>query len=157
MRYVLIDRIESLEPGRGVTAVKNVTMSDALLTQYADDVWALPPSMLLESMAQAAGVLVASTTDFRAQPVLAKVQPFSTRRLAVPGDQVTVSAELRELRAEGCQAHAIARIGDLVIAEASLFLGLVPLDQETRGSLRAHLTRAFPGWFDEPAVLEVQP
>lgn len=154
MRYVLIDRIHSLEPGRALTGVKNVTMSDALLTQYAPDVWALPPTMLLESMAQAAGVLVVSTVDFTAQPVLAKIQPFSARRLAVPGDQVTVSAHLRELRGAGCQADAIARLGESVIAEASIFLGLAPLAEKSRGRLRSHLARTFPGWFDEPAVLE---
>jgi 3-hydroxyacyl-[acyl-carrier-protein] dehydratase len=157
MRYVLIDRIDSLEPGRALSGVKNVTMSDALLTQYAPDVWALPPAMLLESMAQAAGVLVVSTVDFHAQPVLAKVQPFSARRLAIPGDQVTVSAELRELRGGGCRADASARVGEAVIADASIFLGLPPLEEPQRGRLRAHLARIFPGWFGEPTMLEVQP
>lgn len=157
MRYVLIDRIDRLEPRRTLVAVKNVTMTDAMLTQYAPALWALPPAMLLESMAQAAGVLVAAAIDFRAQPVLAKVQPFSARRLAVPGDQITVSAELRELRDEGCQADTTARIGGVVVAEASIFLGLAPLQESQRGRLRAHLARTFPGWFDEPAVLEVQP
>ena len=154
MRYVLIDRIESLEPGRALRAVKQVTMTDALLTQYAPDVWALPPAMLLESMAQAAGVLAVSTVDFRAQPVLAKVQPFSTTQLAVPGDRVMVSAELRDLRTGGGHAQAIARIHDVVIAEASIFLGLAPLEEPKRVALRAHLARTFPGWFGEPAVLE---
>jgi UDP-3-O-[3-hydroxymyristoyl] N-acetylglucosamine deacetylase / 3-hydroxyacyl-[acyl-carrier-protein] dehydratase len=155
MRYVLIDRIHSLEPGRALTGVKNVSMTDALLTQYGHGVWALPAAMLLESMAQAAGILVASTIDFRAQPVLAKVQPFSVSRLATPGDQITVSAELRELREMGCQADAIARIGGAVVAEASIFLGLAPLEEPRRIRLRAHLARTFPGWFGAPAALEV--
>jgi len=157
MRYVLMDRICSLEPGRTLTGLKNVTMSDALLTRYAVDLWALPPAMLLEAMAQAAGVLVASTIDFRAQPVLAKVQPFWCERLAVPGDQIVVSVQLLELRSEGCRAGVIARVGSDVAAEATIFLALAPLEEPTRARLRAHMAHTFPGWFDEPAVVEVHP
>jgi 3-hydroxyacyl-[acyl-carrier-protein] dehydratase len=157
MRYVLIDRIDSLELGHSLTGRKNVTMSDALLTKYAADVWALPPTMLLEAMAQAGGVLVASTIGFRAQPVLAKVQPFSARRLPRPGDQIVVSAELRSLRDGGCRTDAIARIGPAVVAEASIFLALAPLEESKRDRLRAHLACTFPGWFGEPPAIEAQP
>jgi 3-hydroxymyristoyl/3-hydroxydecanoyl-(acyl carrier protein) dehydratase len=155
MRYVLIDRIDRLEPGRTLTALKNVTMSDALLTRYGAEDWALPPAMVLEAMAQAGGVLAASTIDFRAQPMLAKVQPFSAGRLARPGDRIVVTAELRDLRDAGCRADAIARIDDAIVAEASIFLALVPLPEAKRAMLRVHLARAFPGWFDEPATVEV--
>ena len=157
MRYVLIDRITSLERGRTITALKNVTASDGLVSQYAPDLWALPSSMVLESMAQAAGLLVASTIQFRAQPVLAKVQPFSTEGLAVPGDQVILCAELRTLRHAGCQTYATARVNSTLLAEASILLALVPHDNISRGeALRARIARTFPGWFDEPAVVEVR-
>jgi len=158
MRYVLIDRITSIDPGRTIAALKNVAAGDGLVTQYSSDLWALPPAMLLETMAQAAGLLVASTIHFRAQPVLAKVQPFAADRLAVPGDQVLLHAELCELRDAGCRTHATARVGLTLLAEATIFLALVPLDERgRREQLRAHMARIFPGWFGEPAAAEVLP
>src|SRR3982750_4203183 len=108
MRYVLLAPI---------TALKNVAAGDGFVTEYASDLWALPPSMLLEAMAQAAGLLVASAIHFRAQPVLAKVQPFAADRLAVPADQVIVRAELRQLRHAGCRAHATARVGSTLLGD----------------------------------------
>jgi len=158
MRYILIDRITCLEPGRTIIAVKNVTARESLVTEYGSDLWALPPSMLLEAMAQAAGLLVASTIQFRAQPVLAKVQPFSADGFAVPGDQITLRAELRELRDAGCQLDATAHVGSTRLAEATIFLALVPLDAFGRAEeLRARMARTFPGWFVEPAAVEVLP
>ena len=98
MRYVFVDRITRLEPGRILSACKNVTFSDGLATTYLPGISALPASMVLETMAQAAGLLVAATVPAPSLPVLAKVQPFSAHGLARPGDCVTVDARLEDVR-----------------------------------------------------------
>jgi 3-hydroxymyristoyl/3-hydroxydecanoyl-(acyl carrier protein) dehydratase len=160
MRYVLIDRITSLERGRALRAVKNVSVSDDLVTRYGPGFSALPATMVLEAMAQAAGLLVAATIDARAQPVLAKVQPFTAYGDAVPGDQVWLDAALEELRDEGCRARVRATVGDRAIADATIYLALVPLDADgalhRAGQLRACLADTFPGWFNTVAVAEIE-
>ena len=157
MRYVLIDRITNIDPGRAIVALKNITATDALLNEYSAGVWALPPAMVLEAMAQAAGVLVAAAIDCRAQPVLAKIQPFSTERLAIPGDQVVVDVRIRELRDGGCRTEATARIGSALLAEAAIFLALVPVSDSGRAQLRARMARTFPGWFTDKTPAEALP
>src|SRR5690242_20611150 len=77
VRYVLIDRITALEPGRTLAAIKNVSLGDDLVVRVRPGVSALPASMVLEAMAQAAGLLVVASVQEPAQPVLAKVQPFT--------------------------------------------------------------------------------
>jgi 3-hydroxymyristoyl/3-hydroxydecanoyl-(acyl carrier protein) dehydratase len=125
MRYVLLDRITHLERGRSLRGVKNVSVSDDLVTRYGQGVHALPSSMVLEAMAQAAGLLIAGTQDCRCHPVLAKIQPFAISGLARPGDRLDVVADLVELRDEGCEVAVSASIDHRVIASATVYLGLV--------------------------------
>ena len=94
MRYILIDRITALVPGHSLDAIKHVRQADDLVSRDAAGRCALPAAMVLEAMAQAAGLLVAASLAVPAQPVLAKVQPFTAYGDARPGDAVAIRAEL---------------------------------------------------------------
>jgi 3-hydroxyacyl-[acyl-carrier-protein] dehydratase len=151
MRYVLIDRITSLEAGRALTAVKNVSLSDDLVTRLGPGVSALRPSMVLEAMAQAAGLLAVASAPVPAQPVLAKVQPFTAFAPAVAGDRIELCAELQDLRAEGAKTRVMATVDGRPIAEATIYLALIPLDGPGNAGraalLRERLADTFPDWF----------
>lgn len=157
MRYVLIDRITALEPGRALRAIKNVSLSDGLVTRVRPGVSALPASMVLESMALAAGLLVRSTIEMPVQPVLAKVQPFTAYADAIAGDQIELHAELQDLRTEGARARVTATVGGQTIADAVIFLGLMPLDgedvDERVALMRERLEDTFPGWFERTTAV----
>jgi 3-hydroxyacyl-[acyl-carrier-protein] dehydratase len=154
LRYVLIDRITALEPGRTLAAIKNVSLSDDLVTRIRPGVSALPGSMVLEAMAQAAGLLVVASVHEPAQPVLAKVQPCTVYADAVAGDRIDLVAELHDLRREGARAKVTAAVDGKPIAEAVIYLGLMPIEGEERlAVMRSRLSDAFPGWFDEVPVL----
>ena len=148
MRYVLIDRITGMVPGQYLTAIKNVSVSDDLVTRYGAGVSALPSAMTLEAMAQAAGLLVAATIQCRAQPVLAKIRPFTAYGQARPGDQIVVRADLESLRDEGCGARATAHVDGGLLAEATIYLALVvpPGAEAQAARSRAHLADTFPEW-----------
>jgi len=155
VRYVLIDRIVAIDPGRSLRAIKNVSLSDDLVTRIRPGVSALPGSMVLEAMAQAAGLLVVASTHEPAQPVLAKVQPFTAYADAVAGDRIELRAALEDLRTEGARASVTAVVEGKTIAEAVIYLGLMPIEGDERIALmRERLADAFPGWFDIVAVGE---
>jgi 3-hydroxymyristoyl/3-hydroxydecanoyl-(acyl carrier protein) dehydratase len=151
MRYVLLDRITHLEHGRSLRGIKNVSVSDDLVTRYSEGVHALPSSMVLEAMAQAAGLLIARTHDCRCQPVLAKIQPFSIRGLARPGDRLDVVAEIVDLRDEGCEVAVNASVDHRAIASATVYLGLLPHTGADAGARitawRRYLADMFPECF----------
>jgi len=148
VRYVLIDRITELERGRTLTAIKNVSLSDDLVARVRPGVSALPASMVLEAMAQAAGLLVVASVDAPAQPVLAKVQPFTAYGDAVAGDQIRLRAELEDVRSEGARANVVATVGDTTLADEVIYLGLMPVEgDELIALMRDRLADAFPGWF----------
>ena len=149
MRYVLIDRITALEPGRSIEAVKSVSHGDDLVTRYAPGLFALPAAMVLEAMAQAAGLLVAATTTIAVQPLLAKVQPFTAYGDARPGDRVAIRAEIADMRPEGCRTTVTASVGGRALADATIYLALVPLAGEPSraATLRSMLADMYPRWF----------
>jgi 3-hydroxyacyl-[acyl-carrier-protein] dehydratase len=158
MRYVLVDRITHLDRGRSLAAIKNVTASDDLVTEYAPGLSALPATMVLEAMAQAAGMLVIANGPSCHQPVLAKVQPFTAYALARPGDQILVRADVEELTGEWCRARVTAEVGQSVLAEGTVHLALVALDTSEANrqdeQLRASLAEGFPEWFGVTAPAE---
>ena len=79
MRWMWIDRVIVFEPRKRLVAVKNVSLAEEHLHQHFAAQGALPPcpvmpnSLILEGMAQTAGILVGSVHDFREKVVLAKV------------------------------------------------------------------------------------
>lgn len=149
MRYVLIDRITALEPGRTLAAIKNVSLSDGLVTRVRFGVSALPGSMVIEAMAQAAGLLIVGSLPELVQPVLAKVQPFTAYRDAIVGDRIDLRATLEDLRSEGARAQVTAMVDGRTIAEAVIYLGIMPIEERERiAMMRERLADLFPGWFD---------
>jgi 3-hydroxyacyl-[acyl-carrier-protein] dehydratase len=152
LRYVLIDRITALEPGRTLAAIKNVSLSDGLVTHVRFGVSVLPGSMVIEAMAQAAGLLIVGSLPELVQPVLAKVQPFTAYRDAVAGDRIDLHATLEDLRSEGARAQVTAAVDGRTIAEAVIYLGIMTIEGRERITMmRERLADLFPGWFDMTA------
>lgn len=105
--------------------------------------------MLLEAMAQTAGVLAAASAGWTRQPVLAKVQPFTAYGMAVPGDQIVIDASLEDQKDEGCRANVRATIDGAPIADATIYLALIGADDVDRASMaRRTFAELFPGWIE---------
>jgi len=128
MRYCMVDRFLEFERGKRALAIKNVSLSDDLTTEYQPGQSFLPPAMLLESIAQAAGILLMSSLENLGQAMLAKVSTFRCPDVARPGDQVLIDVTLEDIREEGCRVNGVARIESRVIAETVFLLAIVPSD-----------------------------
>ena len=128
MRWMWIDRIVELVPRVRMVAVKNVSMAEEHLHDHfaasdgRDAMPLMPASLIIEGMAQTAGILVADALDFRKQVVLAKVGQVRFEFEAVPGDTIELLAEIKELSETGSFVNVSTRIGDRDHASAELFL-----------------------------------
>ncbi|HZS47789.1 MAG TPA: beta-hydroxyacyl-ACP dehydratase [Blastocatellia bacterium] len=128
MRYCMVDRFLEFERGRRAVAVKNVTLSDDLTTEYQPGQPFMAPSMLLESIAQAAGILLMYSLDNAGQAMLAKVNSFKCIEAPRPGDQIIIEVILEDIRDEGCRVNAVAKVNSNVVAESIFLLAIVPSD-----------------------------
>lgn len=107
MRWLWIDRILLHERGRRLVAVKNVSAAEEHLADHFQATATLPPlpimpgSLMLEGMAQTAGILVGAANDFREKVVLAKIASAEIREDVEPGQSIRYDATIERLDATG--------------------------------------------------------
>lgn len=94
MRWIWIDTFTEFESGKRASAVKNVTLAEEHLHDYTPGYPIMPPSLMIEGMAQTAGILVGEARGFRENVILAKVRRATFDEYCVPGDQITYTAVL---------------------------------------------------------------
>lgn len=103
MRWMWIDKVISFEPRTRLVAIKNVSLAEEHLHQHFAAEGALPAcpvmpnSLILEGMAQTAGILVGSVHGFREKVVLAKVASAVIERDVNPGETIRYSATIERM------------------------------------------------------------
>lgn len=97
MRWIWIDAFTEFESGKRACAVKNVTLAEEHVHHYAPAYPMLPPSLMIEGVAQTAGILVGEARGFRENVILAKVRRAAFDQYPVPGDRVMYSVVLEHL------------------------------------------------------------
>ena len=125
---LLVDAIAEYEPGRRLVAVKNVTVNEEFFQGHFPGAPLMPGVLMIESLAQVATMLVVGTggrptAGIRA--VLRGVDRAKFRRQVVPGDRVLLEVTAGPSRTGLARLHGVARVGDQVVAEADLLLGLL--------------------------------
>jgi 3-hydroxyacyl-[acyl-carrier-protein] dehydratase len=107
MRWMWIDSIIAFEPKARMVAIKNVSLAEEHLHQHFAAEGPLPAqplmpnSLILEGMAQTAGILVGSVNDFREKVVLAKVASATIDADVGPGQTIRYDARIERMDAMG--------------------------------------------------------
>ncbi len=106
--FLLVDRVLSytLEPEKTLTAIKNVTVNEPYFEGHFPGEPIMPGVMILESMAQACGILayvaMATAENLGGIYYLVKVDNAKFMRKVVPGDQLLIEAkQTRVMRGMG--------------------------------------------------------
>jgi len=120
MRWLWIDRYTEFISGKSAVAIKNVTLSEEVVDDYAPGRTFLPNTLIIEGMAQTAGLLVSQIGDFLDRLVLAKIQSSKFYFPAYPGDTLTFRVELERQDSEGAFAVGTTHRGEELQAEISL-------------------------------------
>jgi len=113
MRWMWIDAIIAFEPKARMVAVKNVSLAEEHLHDHfpvEGDLPAqalMPNSLILEGMAQTAGILVGSVNDFREKVVLAKVQNATIEADVGPGETIRYDARIERMDALGASTVGV--------------------------------------------------
>jgi 3-hydroxyacyl-[acyl-carrier-protein] dehydratase len=132
MRWFWVDRFIDFTPGRSARAVKNVSLAEEHLHDHFPGYPVHPPCLMIEGMAQTAGVLVGEASDFQEKVILAKIGRAKFHRLVTPGDQIIYHAEVVDaIRPEGASIRGTITCGDDLVAEIELMF--VHLDQNRGG------------------------
>jgi UDP-N-acetylglucosamine acyltransferase len=147
---VLVDRILEHDAGGRLVASKNVTGSEDFFAGHFPGQPVMPGVLILESLAQAAGIwLLKTAPDPRAIEI--RVVGFDDtkfRRPVVPGDRLRLEVKLEHRRGELARFHGDVRVGEARAAEARLLLQIATLPEAQVDPL----ARVAPGAVLEPGV-----
>ncbi len=123
--FLLVDRIVELEPLR-IVGIKNVTANEPFFNGHFPEFPVMPGVLIVEAMAQTAGVLVLKSIPDRDTRLvlLVSVDAAKFRRPVVPGDQLRI--EMTVLRRKGSVAKMAGRVtvDGLLVAEAEMMCKL---------------------------------
>jgi len=122
---LLVDRIEELEAER-IVGIKNVTVNEPFFAGHFPDFPVMPGVLIIEAMAQVAGVLVLSTIPDRASKLvlLASVDEAKFRKPVRPGDQLRIEMNLLKRKSSIAKMSGTASVNGSVVAEAIMMCKL---------------------------------
>lgn len=120
MRWIWIDKFIEFTPGVRAVAVKNVTLAEEHLHDLYPDFPIVPNSLIIEGMAQTAGILVGQARNFAEKVILAKIGRATFHRLIRPGETITYDARIEQLSAEGAGIRGTVSVGSQTVAEIEL-------------------------------------
>ena len=96
MKFILIDKIVSLEEGRKLTAVKNVSLAEEYLGDHFPAFPVLPGVLLLEGLVESASWLVRKTENFaHSMILLAEARNVKYKSFLPPGAQIQYTVEAK--------------------------------------------------------------
>jgi 3-hydroxyacyl-[acyl-carrier-protein] dehydratase len=101
MRWIWIDKFTEFTSRTSATAIKNVSLAEEHLHDLYPAFPIVPHSLIVEGMAQTAGILVGEARNFAEKVILAKIGRATFHRLVRPGETITYAARIEQLSEQG--------------------------------------------------------
>lgn len=119
--FLLVDRIEELEPGVRAVGVKNVTQNEPFFQGHFPDYPVMPGVLIIEAMAQvgAVGVMAGGAHQDKLA-LFAGIDGVRFRRQVLPGDVLTMEVEIVRLKGAVGRGKGKATVNGERVCEVEL-------------------------------------
>jgi 3-hydroxyacyl-[acyl-carrier-protein] dehydratase len=119
--FLLVDRIEELEPGIRAVGIKNVTQNEPFFHGHFPDYPVMPGVLVVEAMAQVGAVGVMAGGEHRDKLALfAGIDGVRFRRQVLPGDVLRMEVTIERLKGRVGRGKGRATVGNERVCEAEL-------------------------------------
>jgi 3-hydroxyacyl-[acyl-carrier-protein] dehydratase len=123
MRFILIDKIVSLEAGVKIRAVKSVSLAEEYLADHFPTFPVLPGVFLLQGLIESASWLVRETEDFaHSMILLEQARNVKYKSFLAPGSTIEYTVEARTIEENVSSFSGLGESGGELIVEARLGL-----------------------------------
>ena len=122
--FVLIDRVESMEVGKKITAIKNVTVNEPFFPGHFPHYPVMPGVLVVEAMAQAAAILSFKTMGEKPTDnsvyYFVGIDSARFKKPIIPGDKIILNVSIVRILKGIWKYEGIATVDNEVVAEANL-------------------------------------
>ena len=119
--FLLVDRIDELEPGKRAVGVKAVTYNEPYFAGHFPQEPVMPGVLICEALAQVGAVALLSREEYKGKLVFfGGINKARFRQKVVPGDVLRLETELVKIKGPVGVGRATAWLGDKVCTEAEL-------------------------------------
>ncbi|MBL4826684.1 MAG: 3-hydroxyacyl-ACP dehydratase FabZ [Spongiibacteraceae bacterium] len=122
--FLLVDRVVALEPGKSISAYKNVTSNEPFFSGHFPELPVMPGVLIVEAMAQTAGILGFKTMDKK--PTDGSIYLFvgadhvRFKRQVIPGDQLMLNIDYISDRRGVWKFQCRSSVNDELAASATI-------------------------------------
>ena len=131
MRWIWIDKFVEFNSGTSAVALKNVTLAEEHLHDHFPGFPVMPECLMIEGMAQTAGILVGEARKFKEKVILAKIKKCVFFDYVRPGDTIKLHAQMETIAPEAASTTGKITCQDKTIAEIDLMFSHI--DQNIAG------------------------
>ncbi|MDP2382591.1 MAG: 3-hydroxyacyl-ACP dehydratase FabZ [Nitrospirota bacterium] len=120
--FLLVDRIQELDPDKRIVGIKNVTINEPFFQGHFPERPVMPGVLILEAMSQVGAILAFKSLGNAAHPVvyLTGVDGAKFRKPVVPGDQLRFEIEVKRKRPPFWKMEGKAFVDDELVCEAEV-------------------------------------
>ncbi|QDC43864.1 3-hydroxyacyl-ACP dehydratase FabZ [Methylophilus medardicus] len=131
--FVLVDRVLSMELGKEITAVKNVSVNEPYFPGHFPYHPVMPGVLIVEAMAQAAALLSFKTMGTKPTNdsvyYFAGIDNVRFKKPVSPGDQIILHVKIDRILKGIWKYNAVAKVADEIVAEANMMCILKAIEK----------------------------
>ncbi|MBI3318102.1 MAG: bifunctional UDP-3-O-[3-hydroxymyristoyl] N-acetylglucosamine deacetylase/3-hydroxyacyl-ACP dehydratase [Candidatus Omnitrophica bacterium] len=129
--FLLVDKVVELVPERRAVGIKNVTINEPFFAGHFPKRPVMPGVMIIEALAQVGGILLLNKPENLGKyAYFVAMDSVRFRRTVLPGDTLTLEAEVLKIRSKTGQMRTRALVEGRVVAEADLMFALLEGDEK---------------------------
>lgn len=129
MRFVFVDQILSLEPGKTIKALKHINFNEPYLNDHFPGFPVVPGNLLTEMMGQATEICLEAEDNSRGKPMLAKITSANFRGMVKPGNDCMIYSEVIRNRPKFAIAHTYVDVNQEKVCSAELLFTFMEIKQ----------------------------
>jgi 3-hydroxyacyl-[acyl-carrier-protein] dehydratase len=131
--FLLIDKVVEMERFKRIVAIKSVTINEGFFQGHFPGKPVMPGVLILESMAQAGGLLLLQEIPDREKKLLylASMSDVKFRRPVVPGDQLRIEVNIVTWKGDLCKIEAKAFVDGALATEAKMLCVMADREEPT--------------------------